>query len=490
MEVELKFQVPARQRDAVRRAVATATVRRTRLQAIYVDTADGRLAAAGLALRVRKEGRVWVQALKGSGDALTQRLEHEVRLPPRGVSDGDPAVEPALHAGTAAGDRLARALGSPAAELRVLYRTDVARLHRVVRHGGATIEIAYDTGRLLTDAGQAPVDELEFELVSGPPAALATLAARWVQRFGLWWDSRTKSERGTRLALGLERVPAARARPAAWPPDAGPGELGAAALQAALAQALPNASELASGQGSAEHLHQLRVALRRARTVLRVWAPWLPDAAAALALQDDWRAPFAVLGAARDADVQAQAMQPALAHAGAPPFDWPRPAGTADASDCVRSVAFNLLLLRTLAIALQPPRGSAESLADAAARALGPLWRQSLKGAADFARAAPADQHRTRKRLKRLRYALEALAPLFKARPTRRLQKRLRQALEALGELNDLQAAEAACRSAADRQPQAWFAVGWCAARREPAVARAAAALDTLRTAPRVWRAG
>ena len=26
------------------------------------------------------------------------------------------------------------------------------------------------------------------------------LAARWVARFGLWWDPRTKSEMGTRLA--------------------------------------------------------------------------------------------------------------------------------------------------------------------------------------------------------------------------------------------------------------------------------------------------
>ena len=75
----------------MRRAVATASARSTRLQAVYADTAQQHLAAAGLALRLRKEGRAWVQTLKGRGDGLATRLEHEVRLPPqRGVPE-DPS---------------------------------------------------------------------------------------------------------------------------------------------------------------------------------------------------------------------------------------------------------------------------------------------------------------------------------------------------------------------------------------------------------------
>ena len=62
-ETELKFQVPPARREALQRAIATATARTTRLQAVYADTADHRLAANGLALRLRKEGRVWVQTL-------------------------------------------------------------------------------------------------------------------------------------------------------------------------------------------------------------------------------------------------------------------------------------------------------------------------------------------------------------------------------------------------------------------------------------------
>ena len=66
-ETELKFQIPPRQAAAVARAVATQTARRIRLVAAYADTADRRLAAAGLALRLRREGRQWVQTLKGRG---------------------------------------------------------------------------------------------------------------------------------------------------------------------------------------------------------------------------------------------------------------------------------------------------------------------------------------------------------------------------------------------------------------------------------------
>ena len=96
IETELKFQIPALSRQAVRKALATPTAVTTRLQAVYADTSARDLAAAGLALRLRKEGRVWVQTLKGRGDGLMQRLEHEVPLP---VQAGVPALDAQRHAG-------------------------------------------------------------------------------------------------------------------------------------------------------------------------------------------------------------------------------------------------------------------------------------------------------------------------------------------------------------------------------------------------------
>ena len=121
-EIELKFQVPAARREALGRAVATATARRIALRARYFDTADRRLGRAGLALRVRKEGRRWVQTLKGAGDGIWQRLEHEVPL--RVAPGVMPLADPALHDGTAAGDALRQALGDGPVDSYVKLRQE------------------------------------------------------------------------------------------------------------------------------------------------------------------------------------------------------------------------------------------------------------------------------------------------------------------------------------------------------------------------------
>ncbi len=483
METELKFQIPTERRAALARAVATARAQRTRLQAVYADTPDQRLAAAGLALRLRKEGRVWVQTLKGRGDGLVRRLEHEVALP---AQRGVPALDPVRHAGTAAGDALMAALDGAAGELQPVYRTDIQRLHRPVRHGGALIEIAYDRGRILAGDKRLAVDEIEFELLRGPPAALADMAARWAARFGLWWDVRTKSERGLRLALDLQTVPATRAAPLRLPDDATALVAWQAVLLASLAQALPNAAEIAAGTATPEHLHQLRVALRRLNTALRVFAPWSgPDEAAAAALLADWRPLSGRLGQARDADVLAGEWRPRLAALGAPDFDWPVHAEATDPGAVVRGAAFTQALLRTLGLALDASDAS-EAVASPTAQALArpllqPLLRQARRDAKTFAQATPEQQHRTRKRLKRLRYALEFLDGLPATKGWRKRATTLRRALDSLGQLNDLYVAEQAFTQMAQEQGAAWFAAGCAAALREAALVRSIKALARLR---------
>ena len=134
VEIELKLQVPQSARRAVEAAVAAPGARRLHLQATYFDTADRRLAAAGLALRIRKEGRRRVQALKGPGADAMQRMEHEVELPLAAGAVPDPA----RHAATPCGERLAAALaprdGEAAAPvLEAQFRTDVWRRKRILR---------------------------------------------------------------------------------------------------------------------------------------------------------------------------------------------------------------------------------------------------------------------------------------------------------------------------------------------------------------------
>ncbi len=494
METELKFQVPPRQRSALQRAMATPRVQRTRLQAVYADTPDGRLAAAGLALRLRQEGRVWVQTLKGRGDGLIQRMEHEVPVRPAspGRRAGPPALDPARHDGTPAGVALQQALQG-AAPLQPVYRTDIQRLHRRVRHGGALIELAYDRGRILAGGQALAVDEIEFELISGPPAALADLAARWAQRFDLWWDVRTKSERGHRLALGLAQVPAVQATPMQMPQQLGRDAAWGAMLWAALAHALPNAAELAAGSATPEHLHQLRVALRRLRTVLGALAHWSPDEAAARALQADWRAPFGALGRSRDADVRAELLARLMADVQGPPLpEEPADPGP-EPGAVVRDPAFTVLLLRCaqmgLAAAAPAPAGTAagdpaseQALPRQAAQQVQLMLRRARADAKAFVQAPAERQHRMRKRFKRLRHALEFLMPLLPASTAKRcqrLQRALLPLLRALGLLNDLHLARLHWQE--QPGPAAGFAAGLCAGSRAAALRRAGRRLKRLR---------
>jgi len=259
-EIELKFQIPPDARAAVAQAVASGRCGQTRLQAIYFDTRDRRLATAGVAVRLRQEGSQWVQTVKGGDPHAMQRHEHNV--PVEGVPDGPaPALDLARHDGTPAGALLTRALAGM--ELAPLYRTDILRTHRTVHAQRGTIELDLDVGEIVAADRRWPVHELEIELVDGEPVAVLDAAACWVRRHGLWLDVRSKAERGDRLARGVTCGDPVMGL--VFPPDASPKVLAGAAL----AHLLPNASEVASGDHAAAHVHQLRVALRRLSAALR-----------------------------------------------------------------------------------------------------------------------------------------------------------------------------------------------------------------------------
>lgn len=259
-ETELKFRIPPARLDALRRAVATRSARVLPLAAAYVDTPGEHLARARCALRLRREGDAWVQTLKAEGASALQRLEHNVTL----AATDTPALDIARHDATPAGDRLRDLLAAagPGQPLVERYATRVQRTHRRLRSGGAVIELALDEGEVRAGDRRLPLCEIEFELVSGPPAALLALAARWATRHGLVLDMRSKSELGHTLAAGLPGSAPAAAKPLRPAADA------AALLAQALRPVLANASQIAAGWSTADHQRQLRTALRRLRRLL------------------------------------------------------------------------------------------------------------------------------------------------------------------------------------------------------------------------------
>lgn len=495
-ETELKFQVPVAARAAVAAAVAGAQpAKRVRLQASYVDTADRALAAAGLALRVRREGRRWVQTLKGAGSDGMTRAEHNVVLT---AAAGDvPQPDPSLHAGTAVGERLSATLAS-AGESRALlclYRTDIWRRTRQLKTGAGTVELAFDEGFIAAGERRLAVRELEIELLAGSPLAVIDTAAQWLPRHGLWLDTRTKAERGDLLARGEPMAPPRHVVPVRLRDDASVAQGQHAVLASCADQVSVNASQVASGDFSAEHLHQLRVGLRRLRTALRLFEP------AAAALAEPAATLFRQLGAARDADAVAAPLAQALGDAmrsvgqgGALP---PVPAAAAsDPAACVRAGPAQALLLGLLRELQRHGDGTGDGAGSALeaplhAHASATLQRWHRQVKADAKRFATLDEearHALRKRAKRLRYAAEFMAALYPKKAVAAYLKPLRRLQERLGELNDIAVGIEAFRGAADSDPRALFALGWLASRRDALLLGCEPQLAAFRDAKRFWR--
>ena len=510
-ETELKFQVPASARVAVAHAVAGRTpARRVRLQAAYVDTPARLLAQAGLALRVRREGRLWVQTLKGAGADGMTRFEHNV---PLGTGPDAPVADPSRHAGTKVGERLLALLAShPADVLSVRFSTDLMRRTRLVRSEHGVVELAFDEGFVAAGNGhdhatRMRLCELEIELKRGSPQAVIDTARRWLPRHGLWLDSRSKAERGDMLARGVDVAAPRTAQAVALAKSQALIDARRQVLRSCADQVVVNASQVAAGGHGDEHVHQLRVGLRRLRTALQLFAAADADAAAvvrAAAIDGGAAALFRSLGDLRDAAVTDSAFSADLAaalHSAGVAGEAPLPPARKPGADVttavttavitatalVRSAAAQALLLDLLAVTSSAPvDGEGDSEADTESLPAPPpktravlarrIARWHRKAAADakaWATLDDAGRHRLRKRIKRLRYAVEFSDSLFPAGAVRRYLRPLRQLQDRLGEINDVVVAMVAYRARTDTDPHAMFALGWLAARRDALLAQA-----------------
>jgi inorganic triphosphatase YgiF len=514
-EIELKFQVPDDQRTAIDVAVSgPRALHRVRLQAVYFDTLSGALAGAALALRLRKEGRRWVQTLKGGLPDATgmTRAEHNVDVAASGASV--PPVDPSRHAGTAVGDRLQAALNASGEGLQRVMATDIWRRARTVRQPGGSVELAYDSGAIEAGPPESPrrmgVCELEIELKSGTPHVLLATARRWVARHGLWLDTRSKAELGNLLVREATMAAARHSRAVVLERGMTPASALDAVLASCLEQISVNASQVASGVHSVEHVHQLRVGLRRLRTALRFFdgdelaeaieAPKrevLASAAAAL---------FRQLGAARDQAAVADPLQIELTRAlaavglsGEAPR-LPPPPTADDPAALVRQPDAQRLLLDLIArtegvgtlervTAGDPPdRPAPATLRERVAWRLDHWHRQVRRDAKRFDALDDAGRHQLRKRIKRLRYASEFARELFDDAKVRAYLKALRALQERLGAVNDVAVGIALYSVTAPSDARALFALGWLASQRERSLAACRPELERFIELRCFWR--
>lgn len=479
-EVELKLLVPPAQHARLQSRLRAFGVPRVQMvDSVYFDTAARALARAGLALRLRRQGRRWLQTLKtGGGEAaLATRDEWEV---PVAAGRLQFAVLPA-----AARAQLRAAGVASARPLRPVYRTRFRRSAWTVERDGATVELALDDGQIVAGAQREPILELELELKAGPAAALPALARAIMAPprravLPLLPLGASKAARGQRLADQLP-LRAAKASGARLGEGLRPKLPAGAALRCVLANGLEVLLANAHGlrrRDEPEFVHQARVGLRRMRSALRLLTR---DTTVPAALTSELRWIASALGPARDADVLVTSTLPAvLAALTAPPSAaqsaaasaaWSAPPSappSAEKAGAVRSLLaaarrrrvrgrrlaraavgsgrFALLALDLLAWTRSPHDERERTLRQLAPRRLASAHRRLLRAGRFFAALPPAEQHAVRILGKRLRYALDLFAPALPAPAAAAAANYgavLAQLQEELGALNDAAVAAA-----------------------------------------------
>ncbi|MEI6559369.1 MAG: CYTH and CHAD domain-containing protein [Rhodospirillaceae bacterium] len=299
-EIELKLhaepQFLARLADhpALRAVAGEAAVVR-RQTTTYYDTPDHRLAARGVALRVRVEddGRI-TQAVKtlncmAAGDTAAVSIRREWQWP---LLEDDPDL--ALLRGDGV-DQLVPPELLPA--LKPLFATEIRRTVLVVRPDAlTTIEIAFDVGVVRAGARQLPISEIELELRCGKVGHLFDLALELQNIVPLRIAGESKAEAGYRLVTGRPPAPF-QSEPAALSPATSVAEAFRHIVRHCLRQLLHNEDcallALAEKPGGADltSVRNMRHALRRLRHAVTLFGPAIsaPAAAGAASFADQCR---------------------------------------------------------------------------------------------------------------------------------------------------------------------------------------------------------
>ncbi len=517
-EIELKLTLDAA--DARRlgrldpvRARVVGRPRTRRLVSTYFDTPDQRLRAAGLAIRVRRVGRLRLLCVKGQQTSLggvLVRREWEGRTTsdvPSILEIADPELRLAV-------ERAARGPLSP------LFTTVMSRTSRELDLGEAKVVMDVDTGVVVTGAADAAagengraetaVCELELELREGDPATLFDFARELATVVDLRLSTDTKAARGFRLLEGGLPTPVKAA-----PLDLARGDSVEDALarvvQTCLDQALANQLPVLLNDDP-EGVHQMRVGLRRLRSALTLFRSVIPDEQRAR-LADEVRRLTTELGRSRDADVQAAEIvgpvaarmegDEAFVHLAALLRDE-REAGRAAARSAVAAPPFTALVL-DLSAWMARREWRAQPVSEASAQLFRPITelacallarrhRKVVRRARRFSDLPIAARHELRKDVKKLRYACEFFRSLYPRRKLQAYVKRLSSLQDALGYLNDVAVAEeyvahlvavAEREGGHDLQYAAGVVLGWHAhalAVEEPRIERRVAAF--LRACP------
>lgn len=444
IETELKLRInptnlPKLRRHALLKELQIAPATTHKLFSIYYDTQSMDLHKSAMALRLRRDGRKWMQTLKGGGSVeggLHRRNEWEV--PVKGDAlDFDKPLPDEWH------QHLPKPLRK---KLKPVFITDFSRSSRMLMWKGAQIELCIDHGLVSTELNNVDLCELELELKSGDSLQLFELALALLEIVPFELETISKAERGYRMLSGYVEGPSKAAAPGVNRSDS-LSDILQAHLWSCVSHFQGNLVGALQGD-EPEYIHQMRVALRRMRVLLHMAEKLHADAQLSKLLSE-----ISTLGAAlgriRDLDVfMADTLRP------------------------MRSVFADDTGLQTLLSISEQQRNSLLHLLNSEAKAgkferlmlrmamlmSGPYWCQSeFPQARDFVRDRmrklsrrfsrhakhletldESGLHALRILAKKLRYSADSFAGLYEGKKVETFIKALGVVQDGLGKIHDV----------------------------------------------------
>lgn len=482
-EIELKFLLDEASAKALKARLrnleaATGKPSTHTLRSTYFDTPDHALKKANVALRLRRDGRRWIQTVKIGArlhGGLSQVAEVESPAPGGRLNiETIPDLEVKAEVFRLIGEK----------QLAPVCETAIRRTALRISTGEGVAEIAIDIGEIRAGDRSAPLSEAEIELLEGPVGTLFDLARMLLPEGGLRFSRLPKSARGYLLAEKGYIEPPLAPREAATvklDPEQTVEEAARDVLRECVDQVAANVvvvCELDDPEGP----HQLRIGLRRLRSALSLFGSALGSAGLqAIGAEARWLGQE--VGRLRDLDVAVHDLlgPEAAANAGE--------AGLAALADRLAAQAdVERKHLRTLLagtrvhgllidlVRFVETRGwldaahigqtarLATPVSDFADAALRKRWKKVAREAKQLDTLDVEARHELRKELKKLRYAVEFLSPLYPEKRIRRFLKRLKSLQDVFGEANDAEMLQSLLDDASKDWPgdaSAQRAIGW-----------------------------